>query len=84
MSGGALRPIDRLANAFIEALGLLPGTRVETLEYRQVEQWDSVAHMQLIAEIERAFDVMLSTDEVIGLSSFARAREILKEHGVEI
>jgi acyl carrier protein len=79
-----MRPIDRLVSAFTEALGLGPGTRVETLEYRQIEQWDSVAHMQLVAEIESAFDVMLSTEEVIGLSSFVNAREILRRHGVEI
>ena len=43
-----------------------------------------MAHMQLIAEIEATFDVMLNTDEVISLSSFERAREILRNHGIDV
>ena len=44
--------------------------------------WDSVGHMALVAAIERAFDIMMETDDVIGLSSFARAKEILSKHGI--
>lgn len=50
--------------------------------YRETAGWDSVGHMQLIAEIEDTFDVMLETDDVIGLSSFSIAVEILERYGV--
>jgi hypothetical protein len=36
--------------------------------------------MALVIEIETAFDIMLETDEVIGMSSFARAQEIVTKH----
>jgi hypothetical protein len=38
--------------------------------------------MALVAEIEDAFDIMLETDDVIGLSSFEVAKEILARYGV--
>ena len=76
--------IDRLREAFRTALGLPDGYPVDGLEYRSIEQWDSLAHMALIATIEDAFDVMIDTDEVIDLSSFGKAAEILGKHDVDL
>jgi hypothetical protein len=38
--------------------------------------------MTLVAEIESSFDIMLGSDDVIDMSSFAKAKEILGTHGV--
>ncbi len=73
----------KLRAAFREALGLPPDTDFESLKYRGVPEWDSVAHMQLVNELETAFDIMLPTEDVIALSSFVEARRILGKHGVE-
>jgi acyl carrier protein len=40
--------------------------------------------MTLVAEIEATFDIMLSSEEVIDLSSFDKAREIVIRHGVAL
>jgi acyl carrier protein len=77
-------PSRRLRDAFVDALGLPPDAEVEQLAYRSVPEWDSVAHMQLVNAIERAFDVMLDTSDVLGLSSWEHAREILSRHGVTL
>ena len=77
-------PEDQLRAAFIEALGLPAEIDVATTAYRITRQWDSVAHMQLVAAIELAFDLMLDTDDVIGMSSYQRAREIVRKHGVAL
>ncbi len=75
---------SKLRAAFVEALALPADTQVETLTYRGIKQWDSVAHMQLISAIEGAFDLMLETDDVIGMSSYAKAQEIVRKHGVAL
>lgn len=76
--------MSKLQQAFIEALGIDGDSTDWThLKYRGIPEWDSVAHMQLVAEIEDAFDIMLDTDDVIGMSSFSRAREILAKYGLE-
>lgn len=75
---------DKLQSVFRDALNLPSDTEVTTLEYRGIEQWDSVAHMQLVAEIEDAFDVMIDTEDVIDMSSYAKAREILAKYDVDL
>lgn len=74
---------QRLEKAFAEGLGISKRTDFEHLEYRGIEEWDSVAHMQLVSEIEDEFDLMLDTDDVIDMSSFRRAREILGKYGIQ-
>lgn len=73
---------EKLIQAFAAGLGVPETPEVPMFEYRQVPQWDSMAHMQLVAEIETAFDIMLETEEVLGLSSFSKALEILSKHGI--
>ena len=69
--------IERLRAAFRTALSLDDDYDVDSLEYRSIEKWDSLAHMALIAAIEDEFDIMIDTDDVIDMSSFAKAGEIL-------
>ena len=42
--------------AFIESFGV-DESALNDLEYESILEWDSVAHMGLIAEIEEAFDI---------------------------
>jgi acyl carrier protein len=74
---------EKLKNAFRQALGMAPDADFEAAKYGETEGWDSAAHMALIAEIEGAFDLMLDTDEVIGMSSFGKAREFAANHGIK-
>ena len=72
-------PTDpRLSEAFRTALELSPETDVETLAYGEHPHWDSVGHMALVAEIEDTYGVMLETDDVLGLSTYAKAVELLQ------
>ena len=73
---------ERLKRCFADALGLPPAQVIDTLAYQSIRQWDSVAHMVLVAALENEFNVMLDTDEIIAMSSVAVARQILQKHGV--
>jgi len=68
----------RLQEAFQTALDLPPDTDWSSLAYAQHEHWDSLGHMALVAEIEEAFDIMMETDDVIAMSSYPVAVELLK------
>lgn len=46
-----------------------------------IEGWDSLAHVQLILEIEEAFDVSLSTDEAAEMNSIPAILAVLREKG---
>lgn len=74
---------DTLKKAFSEGLGVeAEQIDWEGLEYRGIPEWDSVAHMAVVAEIEDAFDVMLEIDDVIGMSSFTVTKDILTKYGL--
>lgn len=73
---------SRLKKCIADALGLPPDQVVDGLAYNSVKQWDSVAHMALVAALESEFNVMLDTDDIIAMSSVAVARDILCKHGV--
>ena len=74
---------EKYINCFVEALEV-PADKVENLEYQGVESWDSVGHMSLVAAIEDDFDIMMDTDDIVDLSSFAKGIEILKKYDIEI
>lgn len=72
----------KLKACFSESLGLPPDQVTDTLAYNSVKQWDSVAHMALVAALETQFNIMFDTDEIIALRSVAVARGILTKHGI--
>lgn len=69
----------KLREVFVEALELDDDVDVEALKYRDIEAWDSVGHMALVAAIEDEFDVQFDTDQVIDMSSFKVATEMVQE-----
>jgi acyl carrier protein len=73
---------DKLRDCFSRSLGI-PRERVtDDLAYNSLKEWDSVAHMALVVELETEFDVMFDTDDILGMSTVAKAREILARLGV--
>ena len=71
-----------LEDVFSETLGIERARVVDGLEYNSIKEWDSVAHMALIAALEENYDIMLETEDVIDMSSVGRAREILAKYSV--
>jgi len=76
--------LNALVECFVEALGVDEKIVVDDLEYNSIAQWDSVAHMTLIAALEERFDIMLDTDDIIDMSSVAKAKVILKKYEVTV
>ncbi|KAB2351907.1 acyl carrier protein [Actinomadura rudentiformis] len=71
---------ERLRRVFRSALNLGDEVEVDVLEYRGIDKWDSLAHMALVAALEDEFDIMIDIDDVIDMSSFGKARELLEKH----
>lgn len=73
---------DKMRAVFASALEVDASVVKDDLEYNTIKEWDSVAHMTLIAALEETFDIMLDTDDIIDMSSVAKAREILVKYDV--
>ena len=71
-------------SCFSESLSI-PNEKIsKNLKYNDIEEWDSIGHMTLIAALEEKFKISLETDDVIDFSSFSKGIEILKKYKVEI
>jgi acyl carrier protein len=70
----------RVGKVFKEALNLDPAQYGDSLIYNEVEGWDSVGHMMLVAALEQEFDCMLEMDDILDMSSYRKAVEILRPH----
>lgn len=74
--------IEKLKNAFVEGLEM-PIEDVENATMENVDRWDSIGQMSLIAIIEDAFGVEFEPDEVMRFTSFVAGVDILKNHNIE-
>lgn len=52
------------------------------LKYRGFDLWDSIGHMDLVAELEEAFEIRLETSDMLDLTSYEKGMEVLAEYGV--
>lgn len=73
--------LEKLTKVFAETFGI-DESQVAELKYQAIEQWDSVGHMTLVAAIEDEFGIEMDTDDIIDMSSFEKAKEIVAKYGV--
>jgi acyl carrier protein len=71
---------SKLKKIFSESLGIDESIVTDNLRYAEIPQWDSVAHMALVAAIEEGFDIMIDTEDVIDMSSFEKAKQIVSKY----
>ena len=76
--------LEKYNKAFMETFEITED-QLAGLKYQDIEAWDSVGHMGLIAALEEAFDIMMDTDDIIDLNSYEKGKELLMkpEYGVE-
>lgn len=77
--------IKKYNQAFTESLQISEDQCNSELAYESIPQWDSVGHMELMAALEDAFDIMMDTDDIIDFSSYEKGKEILSgTYGIEL
>lgn len=74
--------LAKIRQAFTAVMPIAADQVVDSLAYGACPEWDSLAHMALVAELENAFGVMLDTEDIIAMSSVAEIRRILARQGV--
>jgi acyl carrier protein len=73
---------EKLTMAFAEALAVPAETITDELAYQSIPEWDSITHMILISQLEDTFSISIETDDVIDMSSVAKAKEILTRYNI--
>ena len=75
---------DNYDRVFIESFDLDEKKLNDKLEYNSIKSWDSIGHMQMIAELEYTFEIEFEMDDIINFSSYNKGMEILEKYGIEV
>jgi len=75
---------EKYNRVFIESFSLDEEKLNEKLEYNSIEAWDSIGHMQMIAELEDAFEIEFEMDDIIDFSSYNKGVDILAKYRIEV
>lgn len=52
--------------------------------YGKCEEWDSVAHMELIGVIENGFGIMFDMEDIVNFNSYEKGKDILLKYHIKI
>ena len=76
--------MDTKLNEIIASTLHIPlGAVTDQLTMAEVETWDSLQHMDLIASLEQAFGAEFTFEEIVSMQSVAEIKRVLKSKGAE-
>lgn len=75
---------DKLIDVFAEVLEVEPSTLNDQSSPDNIDQWDSLAAMHLVAAIEDTFNTQLTTKEIMKMASIGLARKALQDKGIDV
>ncbi|WP_038178849.1 acyl carrier protein [Vibrio rhizosphaerae] len=73
---------EKYAQAFIDTFGITQENLVG-LKYQDINEWDSVGHMNLMTVLEDEFDIEMDIDDITDFSSYEEGQKILQKYGVD-
>jgi acyl carrier protein len=77
--------LDTKLNQLIAAILHIPlDGVVDQLAMSEVETWDSLQHMNLIASLEQEFGVEFTFEEIVSMQSVAVIKTVLRGKGVAV
>ena len=76
--------LEKYNSIFVEVLSTTEDKLNESFTFRDVPQWDSVAHLTLISELEDAFDVMFESEDILHYGSYENGKKILARMGIDM
>lgn len=74
---------EKYQNIFMEIFSVDAEDLNSSYNFKDVEKWDSLAHLTLISELEDAFDVMFETEDILHFGGYENGKKILAGYGVE-
>ena len=74
--------LEKYNSVFIENFDLKKDDLNEDLIYQSVDEWDSVGHMGLMADLEDIFEISLEIEDIVDFSSYNEGKNILKKYNI--
>ena len=68
---------ENLRTILAEATELEPEEITDESSPEDTPEWDSFAHMHMVAEVEKAYSIKLTMEEVIEMQSLSKMVEVI-------
>lgn len=75
--------LKKYQSVFVDIFNVPLEVLNDNFTFANTENWDSITHMCLIADLETVFDVMLDTEEILNFGSYENGKKILQSKGVD-
>ena len=75
---------EKFNQAFIEVFGVEESALSAEFTKENVESWDSVHQLNIIAILEETFDIMMDPEDIMELTSYAKGEVIMAKYDVEL
>jgi acyl carrier protein len=73
--------LEKYDTVFTNVFGVA-NENIPDMQFNTWVEWDSVAHMQLVAAIEDAYNIMLEMDDIVEFVSYKKGKEILSKYSI--
>lgn len=70
--------MQELIKVIAETFGEKESNIREDTEMKEIDTWDSLTHMELIANLESEFAIEFTADEIVEMVTVAKIRELVE------
>jgi acyl carrier protein len=75
--------IDKKLKDILAKVLLIDKSKIDDeMSRKSVEEWDSMAHLMLVSEIESTFEVTMDDDDIMEIQTVADIKKTLKKLGI--
>lgn len=75
---------EKFNQAFMEVFGVEENVLGNEFSKENVDSWDSVHQLNIIAILEETFDVMFDPEDIMELTSYEKAVALMAKYEVEL
>ena len=76
--------LKKYNEVFTEIFGVEESELGDGFNFGVAPNWNSLAHMELIAQLEDTFEIMLDTEDITHFGGYENGKRILAKYGIEI
>ncbi len=73
-----MNTLEKYNAIFCDILGV-DGSELQNAAYKEYPEWNSMAHIGLIAALEEAFNINFETEDIFSFSNYENGKQILSD-----
>lgn len=70
--------MEKLKRIIAETFGISETEIKDDMEMKQIESWDSLTHMELIANLESEYDIEFTADEIMEMTTILKVKNLVE------